>query len=290
MSMKERCQKLFDELVINPEDWVLKWFDDYTHFTKDIREIRERLQQRNVSLSDNSLYDGLESLSDRSFAGFIWKLVGELKNGIASRGQSVISHKHLTQFRSNPEFEKFLQEIILHPLDNELFIKFNEWWASQSEVKHNRVLVNRVFAACAPAELSTAVDERKFNRLFAWLQKEAIIGHYEPPHSGDTWLSRNIFLLKELHNVNRGGLPAEWISLFPWLLFEYMERQQKKAGVLQGKKFPEFVESMPFSINAFFNALDGAGLMLDVSLSTAFCSAVHAKPLLILTGLSGSGK
>ncbi|MDA3834984.1 MAG: hypothetical protein PF495_16480 [Spirochaetales bacterium] len=236
------------------------------------------------------MYDGLESLSDRSFEGFVWKLVGELKNGIASRGQSVISHEHLAQFRDNPQFEEFLREIIITPLDNELFFKFNEWWMSQPGVKHNRVLINRIFAACAPTELSTLVDEGKFNRLFAWLQSEEIIGRYRSPHSGDTWLSRNIFLTKELHNVNRGGLPGEWISLFPWLLFEYMERQQEKAGVSQGEGFPEFVESMPFSINAFFNALDGAGLMSDVTLPTALISALPAKPFLILTGLSGSGK
>ena len=242
MSMKEKCQKLFDELVVNPEDWVLKWFDDYTHFTTDVRKIRERLQQRKIKLSDNSLYEGLESLSDRSFDGFVWKLVGELKNGIASRGQSVISHKHLAQFKKSQKFKEFLQAIIIHPLDNELFIKFNEWWASQSEVKHNRVLVNRIFAACAPAELSTAVDERKFNRVFAWLQSEAIVGRYEPPHSGDTWLSRNMFLLKQLRNVNRGGLPVEWISIFPWLLYEYMEKQLSGEGTVIAGVLSDFIE------------------------------------------------
>jgi hypothetical protein len=290
MIMEEMCQKLFDELVVNPEERVSVWFEHYNHFTKDIREIRDRLQHRKVKLSDDSLYDGLKSLPDRSFEGFVWKLVGELKNGIASRGQSVISREHLAQFRNTPTFEELLQEIIVHPLDNELFIKFNEWWVSQPDVKHNRVLINRIFAACAPSELSTLVDEEKFNRLFAWLQSEAIIGRYEPPQSVDTWLSRNIFLMKELRNVNRQGLPAEWLSIFPWLLFEHMERQQKRTGLPRAKKLPVSMEPMAFSMNAFSNALDDAGLMSDVSLPIVFFSALPSKPFLILTGLSGSGK
>jgi hypothetical protein len=226
--MEEMRRKLFDELMVNPEGWVSEWFEHYNHFTKDIQEIRERLQHKAGNLSDYRLYAGLESLSDQTFEGFVWKLVGELKNGIASRGQSVISREHLAQFRKVPQFEEFLREIILNPLDNQLFIKFNEWWVSQPDVRHNRVLINRIFAACAPAELSTLVDEGKFNRLFRWLQDEKIIGRYGPPHSEDTWLLRNIFMTKELRGAIREGFAGEWSSIFPWLLFEYMEDQVKK--------------------------------------------------------------
>lgn len=288
--MKEMRQKLFDELLATPEDRVSEWFENYNHFTKDIQEIRERLQLKAGKLSDYRLYAGLESLSDQSFEGFVWKLVGELLNGIASRGQSVISREHLAQFREAPQFEKFLREIIVNPLNNELFFRFNEWWVNQPSVKHNRVLINRIFAACAPAELSTVVDEGKFNRLFAWLQSEQIIAKYEPPHSGDSWLSRNIFLMKELYNIDRGGLPEGWLSLFPWLLFEYMEHQQNKMSIQQGKALSTSIKSMPFSMDAFSTALDGAGLAVNASLPTMVCSALHAKPFLILTGLSGSGK
>ena len=85
------------------------------------------------------------------------------------------------------------------------------------------------------------------------------------------------------------------MSLFPWLLFEYMERQQKKKDPPEIKDsaiagISEFMEPMSFSMNAFSDALDSAELVLDSALPSAVCSALHAKAFLILTGLAGSGK
>lgn len=167
-----------------------------------------------------------------------------------------------------------------------MFLKFNDWWKSRPGVKHNRVLINRIFAACTPTGLSTVVDEGKFNRLFLWLQEEGLIGRYEPPQTGDTWLTRNIFLMKELHAVDRKGLPEEWLNKFPWLLFEYMERKQEQKSIMSQAE----MGLACFSQDAFFDAVDSADLTMERSVSAALCAALHSKPFLILTGLSGSGK
>jgi 5-methylcytosine-specific restriction protein B len=47
---------------------------------------------------------------------------------------------------------------------------------------------------------------------------------------------------------------------------------------------------MPFSLNEFIGALRGAGVVLANETPIAIFSALHAKPFLLFTGLSGSGK
>jgi 5-methylcytosine-specific restriction protein B len=49
-------------------------------------------------------------------------------------------------------------------------------------------------------------------------------------------------------------------------------------------------ESMPFSLGSFKQDLLVSGLVLGDEMPAAICSALHSKPFLILTGLSGSGK
>lgn len=167
----DELQKLFDKLVVQHDARVDRWHEAYTRFTNDIQAVKERVKSGEIRLSDDSLYREISSIPDSSYDGFVLKLVGEKNNGIASSGQSVLSREHLDEFRENPRFEKFLREIMFSPLDNDLFLKFNDWWKSQPGVKHNRVLINRIFAACAPSALSTAVDEGKFNRMFSWAQE-----------------------------------------------------------------------------------------------------------------------
>ncbi|WFB36634.1 DUF3578 domain-containing protein [Kiritimatiellota bacterium B12222] len=65
--------------------------------------------------------------------------------------------------------------------------------------------------------------------------------------------------------------------------------QISKNDIIE-ETFSKDEESLPFSINAFVNALHFTDLVLDSTLPASICSALHAKPFLILTGLSGSGK
>lgn len=95
-------QKLYDELVVHHESRVDRWHENYNRFTKDINLVKERVQKEDARLSQDSLYQGLSSLSEPSYKGFLWKLIGEKNNGISSRGRSVLSREHLAEFKENP--------------------------------------------------------------------------------------------------------------------------------------------------------------------------------------------
>ncbi len=151
----------------------------------------------------------------------------------------------------------------------------------------NKVLINRIFAACAPGRLSTVVDAKRFDELFAWVQEKGIIGSYAPTEEGDSWLTRNIFLMDEFRGVDLKGMPEGWLNMFPWLLYEYMQ-EEESDGPAPGPAGP--VGDGPFSLQSFVEAVSQAGLTMEDSIASALCAALHTKPFLILTGLSGSGK
>lgn len=75
-----------------------------------------------------------------------------------------------------------------------------------------------------------------------------------------------------------------------WEMLQDAECRKKCLAVLNEILGKEDETPMTFSIDAFVTAVNGAGLVLDEALPSAICSALHTKPFLILTGLSGSGK
>lgn len=283
--MNELRQDLFDKLVAQHDARVKEWLDRYTRLTRDIQEIKSRLETGKGELTDDSLYHGLSSLSEQCYEGFIQKLINEQSNGIANSGQSIIKRDDLAGFLKNARFQTFLSEIISSPLNPEVYAEFNDWWKKQIGVL-NKVLINRIFAACAPGRLSTVVDAKRFDELFAWVQEKGIIGSYTPTEEGDSWLTRNIFLMNEFRGVDLKGIPEGWLNMFPWLLYEYMDSEQGQSG--EGS-----LDEMEISYvihSAFSVAANRIGLTMEDSVSSVFCAALQAKPFLILTGLSGSGK
>jgi len=283
-------QNLFDELVVNHEPRVDEWFKKYTAFTNDIQALKSKLTNSEALLFDDTLYSDLSSMPKRTFEGLIDKLINERDNGIASRGQSLLSRNRLNELRDSPQFSHFLKRIICSPLDNELFLEFNNWWQSQPGFQHNRLLINRIFAACAPTKLSTVVDEGKFNIVYTWAQKEEFIHQIPPAQAGDSWLTRNIILMNVLQKVDRRGHAEEWLSLFPWLIFEHITTLNEGSVAAMPKKVLKNPGHASFTQGAFYDAVKSVGLTVEQSLSLTLCAALQAKPFLILTGLSGSGK
>lgn len=100
---------------------------------------------------------------------FLKQLIYEKSNGIASRGQSVLSNDNFQSFIKNKDFISALEQFILIP-NSENFTVFADTWANQGK-SNNPVLVNRVAAACT-LEVSTTVDSGKFNQVFSWLIRE----------------------------------------------------------------------------------------------------------------------
>ncbi|MGA0369806.1 MAG: McrB family protein, partial [Kiritimatiellia bacterium] len=93
-----------------------------------------------------------------------------------------------------------------------------------------------------------------------------------------TWLTRNTFMMDQLRQVEYKGLPELWISLFPWFMYEHMQNR------------PAVSENISSPPSALELAAGQAGLSFSPGLLLMFYAALEAKPFVILTGLSGSGK
>jgi len=205
--MKSRLKNLYKYLIENRKHEVKGWHDAYREFYGQVGQIRERIKSG-------------EGLSQTDEA-FLKQLLYEKSNGIASRGQSVLSNENFQAFIKNKDFISALGEFIQTP-NKENFQKFDDAWSAQGK-SNNPVLVNRVAAACT-LEVSTTVDSGKFNQVFSWLIREGIIPAYSAEEDQD-WYSKNIFLLKiikdEFNDELQGNKTDEfYLSQFVWVLYE----------------------------------------------------------------------
>ncbi|HGM9977446.1 TPA: McrB family protein [Proteus mirabilis] len=205
--MKSRLKNLYKYLIENRKHEVNGWHKAYRDFYSQVAQIRERITSG-------------EGLSQNDEA-FLKQLIYEKSNGIASRGQSVLSNDNFQSFIKNKNFISALEKFILIP-NSENFTIFSDTWSNQGK-SNNPVLVNRVAAACT-LEVSTTVDSGKFNQVFSWLIRERIIPVY-PTEENQSWFAKNIFLLKsiksEFDNELREGKTDEfYLSQFVWVLYE----------------------------------------------------------------------
>lgn len=205
--MKSRLKNLYKYLIENRKHEVKGWHDAYSEFYGQVGQIRERIKSG-------------EGLSQTDEA-FLKQLLYEKSNGIASRGQSVLSNENFQAFVKNKDFISALEQFILSP-NKENFRKFDDAWSAQGK-SNNPVLVNRVAAACT-LEVSTTVDSGKFNQVFSWLIREGIIPAY-PTEEDQDWYSKNIFLLKIIKDKFSDELRDNktdefYLSQFVWVLYE----------------------------------------------------------------------
>ncbi len=201
-----RLKTLYKSLIENRKHEVKGWHDAYSEFYGQVGQIRERIKSG----------EGL-SHDDETF---LKQLLHEKSNGIASRGQSVLSSDNFQSFIENMDFISALEQFILIP-DKKNFTKFEDAWRAQGK-SNNPVLVNRVAAACTLG-VSTTVDSGKFNQVFSWLIHEGIIS--APADQDQDWFSKNIFLMKiikeEFKNELLNGKTDEfYLSQFVWVLYE----------------------------------------------------------------------
>ncbi|WP_049257406.1 McrB family protein [Proteus mirabilis] len=205
--MKSRLKNLYKYLIENRKHEVNGWHKAYRDFYSQVAQIRERITSG-------------EGLSQNDEA-FLKQLIYEKSNGIASRGQSVLSNDNFQSFIKNKNFISALEKFILIP-NSENFTIFSDTWSNQGK-SNNPVLVNRVAAACT-LEVSTTVDSGKFNQVFSWLIREGIIPVY-PTEENQSWFAKNIFLLKSIKSefddeLREGKTDEFYLSQFVWVLYE----------------------------------------------------------------------
>ncbi len=205
--MKSRLKNLYKHLIENHKHELKGWHDAYREFYEQVGIIRERIKSgKELSPSDEI---------------FLKQLLFERSNGIASRGQSVLSNENFDGFIKNKDFIAILQQFILTPNREELK-KFECTWSEQGK-SNNPVLINRVAAACT-LEVSTTVDSSKFNQVFSWLTHEGIIPAY-PAENDQDWFSKNVFLMKIIKNefsdeLRNNETDEFYLSQFVWVLYE----------------------------------------------------------------------
>lgn len=205
--MKSRLKNLYNYLIENNKHNIDGWHGTYREFCGKVGQVRERIN-KGERLSQND-------------EEFLKQLLYEKNNGIASRGQSVLSDENFQLFIKNEDFLFALEKFILDP-NKETFRNFGDVWSAQGKT-NNPVLVNRVSAACT-LEVSTTVDSGKFNQIFSWLINEGIIPEY-PPDEDPDWFSKNNYLLKFIKDEFVDELRSQktdefYLSMFVWLLYE----------------------------------------------------------------------
>jgi 5-methylcytosine-specific restriction protein B len=205
--MRSRLKNLYKYLIENRKHKIKGWHDAYREFYGQVGQMRERIKSG----------EGL-SQSDEAF---LKQLLFEKNNGVASRGQSILSNENFQAFIKNKDFIAALEQFILTPT-KEGFRKFNDAWSAQGK-SNNQVLINRVAAACS-LEVSTTADSGKFNQVFSWLIREGILPAY-PAEDEQDWYSKNIFLLKFIKDEFRDELQNKitddfYLSQFVWELYE----------------------------------------------------------------------
>ena len=209
--MSIRLKNLYKLLIENRKHEVLGWNKAYKNFYSKVEKIRERIKSG-------------EGLSNHD-ESFLRELLYNLDNGIASRGQSVLSNQNFIDFIKNRQFLSDLESLIVNP-NFETYQVFKKTWSDQGK-SNNPVLINRVVAACT-LDVSTTVDSGKFNQVFSWLMREKIIPIY-PDSEAQDWFSKNQFLMKILKQVFSEEIQNQetdefYLSQFVWELYENLSK------------------------------------------------------------------
>lgn len=220
-----RLKNLYTYLITNNAAGVdREWLGDYIEFTGEVEKIRKALN-RKLDIQDKATYAGtrFESASD-SWAAFAEHLLYKKANGIASRGQSVLSEDHFRRFIAEPEFVAALAELIREPSRDNM-LRYTEAWEHTRQklgARANPLLINRTVAACTMNVTST-VNAPDFDRVSLWLVGEGILERSPDPNAG--WYDRNLQVMDMLRAVFAEELAKretseQLLSMFVWYLFE----------------------------------------------------------------------
>ncbi len=205
--MASKLKTLYKYLIGNRKSALGAWHDAYSDFYDQVDQIRKHINSGT----------GLSHNNDKAF---LKKLLFEKSNGIASRGQSVLSEKNFESFIQIPQFISALEALIKNPSKKTLE-NFGSAWSAQGQ-GNRPLLVNRVAAACT-LTVSTTVDSGKFNQVFSWLIREGMIAPY-PINNAQDWYSKNTYLLQAIKNefsteLSNKDTDEFYLSMFVWEIY-----------------------------------------------------------------------
>jgi 5-methylcytosine-specific restriction protein B len=204
-------------LINNRRHQCQPWHDTYTSFINQVSEIR-------LNLTKNPNFE--------LPLDFLRKLIFDKKNGVASRGQSVISEVNYQKLLQDPDFLAIIKRSIQTEGSHDSFKALNVYWRKQP-MKNNQVIINRIIAACNPTRISTTVDHWKFMAVYNWAVKNGILLN---DHGGD-WHQRNLQLVAAFkQNLQEVEKDVLWVNIFIWELYVNLNTDfsMKKQSIRYG--------------------------------------------------------
>lgn len=219
-----RIKNLYTYLVTNRLAELDGWYQEYTSFTGDVEKVRNALKNGG-GVTDPATYQQTSFAGeDDPWGAFAYRLIYQMKNGIASRGQSIMNKDHFPKFIADPDFVKALEELIKNPV-RATFDAFGVAWETVRAslgARRNPLLVRRVLAACTPTVTST-VNDGDFGQVLWWLVSEGILPTPSDPLAD--WYDLNVDLMNFLGEEFRSALLSgetspQLLSIFVWNLFE----------------------------------------------------------------------
>lgn len=217
--MTDKIKNLYKYLIEEDKASVFGWYSSYKLIVSEVDSIKIRLQNGG-------------KINPEADKEFLYKLLFEKSNGIASRGRSILSYDNFYKCIASPSFVEALENIIKEP-SNDNYNLFATKWHDVVE-QYNPVLVNRVAAACTQ-DVSTVVDLNKFNLVYNWLKVGNYIDTSDEPE-GMNWFERNKFLIGKIKESLGDECDPFYRNIFVWKVYENMSTpfSLKKQIVMYG--------------------------------------------------------
>lgn len=223
-----KVSRLFESLTFSEEyQWAKEdWWDYYIDFVVDVKKLQAALAKNpQMNIDNPKLYKTL-SRSIQSYETFMSKWLKENRNGISSRGQSVLSGDDFRTIINDPAF-KVLSRVVINDPTPKTYQLLTDWWYSNKEISNRPLLINRAVAACLPEKLSSTVDGKKF-----WYVVETLKAKYDFKLDSTVdwnWFTANEELTSWLDSQLRGVIEKFsddileqqiWRNIFVWLIYD----------------------------------------------------------------------
>ena len=228
-------KQLFKELIIDePYEWLDGWKRDCLSIVNDVSRLRKNIiANSGFSIDNILLYQNLSNTNNRTYEGFMRKWLKERSNGIASRGQSVLSEIDFQTIIHDNQFKIIAQQVISKP-SLETYNLLTSWWYNNENISNRPLLINRALAACIPENISTTAHSTKFWNVASRLQSDYGFDYQINPNWN--WYHANVQLTEwldnqlseELNSITSNTLEQHiWRNIFIWVLYEERETLQK---------------------------------------------------------------
>ncbi len=237
--MTDKLKKLYMDLVQKGGYKIQSWHDDYRNFFMEVNAKRQAILSGDQSWKQDEC--------------FLWTLLYKQNNRIAHRGLSQFTKDDFQSFIKNKKFMSALGTLIANPMKHN-HEKFSKVWKAQGRL-NNIVIINRVTAACT-LEVSTTVDEVKFNQVFNWVIQKKLIAEYSSAKD-QGWFAKNQFLLNEFQKEFQTELKKKitdefYLDVFVWCLYLYSNEINSKINKPLYINAPEYETSaQPDNITNF---------------------------------------